>query len=161
MDFFVLTEISKLVIFFLNYAIQLIVSTVLVQVSLPLAIIIHAVSLLCQLRILWCHSPYATAELFDELKVSATLFLWTLIFQLSWYSLATTTATATKRHSKSEFALQQILSRLFHLAYLVKCWQFFCSWILKDCIKGQEKKKKVVVLCSRPRQKVKLGSFTL
>ena len=40
MDFFVLTEISKLVIF-LNYAIQLIVSTVLVQVSLPLAIIIH------------------------------------------------------------------------------------------------------------------------
>ena len=89
MDFFVLTEISKLVIFLKNYAIQLIVSTVLVQVSLPLAIIIHAVSLLCQLRILWCHSPYATAELFDELKVSATLFLWTLIFQLSWYSLAT------------------------------------------------------------------------
>ena len=35
----------------------------------------------CQLRILWCHSPYATAELFDELKVSAPLFLWTLIFQ--------------------------------------------------------------------------------
>ena len=26
---------------------------------------------------------------------------------------------------------------------------FFCSWILKDCIKVQEKKKKVVVLCSR------------
>ena len=23
-----------------------------------------------QLRILWCHSPYATAELFDDLKVS-------------------------------------------------------------------------------------------
>ena len=81
MDFFVLTEISKLVIFLKNYAIQLIVSTVLVQVSLPLAIIIHAVSLLCQLRILWCHSPYATAELFDELKVSATFFLWALIFQ--------------------------------------------------------------------------------
>ena len=35
----------------------------------------------CQWRILWCHSPYATAELFDELKVSAPLFLWTLIFQ--------------------------------------------------------------------------------
>ena len=35
----------------------------------------------CQLRISWCHSPYATAELFDELKVSAPLFLWALIFQ--------------------------------------------------------------------------------
>ena len=55
--------------------------TVLVQVSLPLAIITHAVSRLYQLRILWCHSPYATAELFDELKVSATFFLWALIFQ--------------------------------------------------------------------------------
>ena len=39
--------------------------------------------------------------------------------------------------------------------------KFFWSWILKDCIKGQEKKKKVVVLCSCPRQKVKLGTFTL
>ena len=26
---------------------------------------------LFQLRILWCHSPYATAELFDEMKVSS------------------------------------------------------------------------------------------
>ena len=39
--------------------------------------------------------------------------------------------------------------------------KFSWSWIKKDCIKGQEKKKKVVVLCSRPRQKVKLGTFTL
>ena len=30
-----------------------------------------------------------------------------------------------------------------------------------DCIKVQEKKKKVVVLCSRPRQNAKLGNFTL
>ena len=30
-----------------------------------------------------------------------------------------------------------------------------------DCIKVQEKKKKVVVVCSRPRQNVKLGTFTL
>ena len=37
----------------------------------------------------------------------------------------------------------------------------FWSWILKDCIKVQEKKKKVVVLCSRPRQNVNLGIFTL
>ena len=35
---------------------------------------------------------------------------------------------------------------------------FFWSWILKDCIKVQEKKKKVVVLCTRPRQNVKLGT---
>ena len=33
--------------------------------------------------------------------------------------------------------------------------------ILKDCIKVQEKKKKIVILCSRPRQNVKLGIFTL
>ena len=37
----------------------------------------------------------------------------------------------------------------------------FLELILKDCIKVQEKKKKVVVLCSRPRQNVKLGTFTL
>ena len=39
--------------------------------------------------------------------------------------------------------------------------EFFWSWILKDCIKVHEKKKKVVVMCSRPRQNVKLGTFTL
>ena len=32
-------------------------------------------------------------------------------------------------------------------------------WILKDCIAVQEKKKKVVVLCSRPPQNVKWGIF--
>ena len=37
---------------------------------------------------------------------------------------------------------------------------FFWSWILKDCIKVQEKKKKVVVLCSRSQQNVKLGTLT-
>ena len=31
---------------------------------------------------------------------------------------------------------------------------FFWSWVLKDCIKVQEKKKKIAVLCSRPRQNV-------
>ena len=30
--------------------------------------------------------------------------------------------------------------------------KLFWSWILKDCIKVQEKKKKVVVFCSRPQQ---------
>ena len=59
-----------------------------------------------------------------------------------------------KRHLKSEFALLETLSRLFHLAQFVKCWQSFSTWVLKDCIKVQEKKKKVAVLCSRPRQNV-------
>ena len=31
--------------------------------------------------------------------------------------------------------------------------------ILKDCIKVQEKNKKVIVLCSRPPQNVKLDIF--
>ena len=37
---------------------------------------------------------------------------------------------------------------------------FFWSSILKDRIKVHEKKKKVVALCSRPPQNVKLGIFT-
>ena len=32
--------------------------------------------------------------------------------------------------------------------------------MLKDCIKVQQKEKKVVVLCSRPPQNVKSGVFT-
>ena len=38
--------------------------------------------------------------------------------------------------------------------------KYFWSWIPKDSIKVQEKKKKLVVLCSRLRQNVKLGTFT-
>ena len=38
--------------------------------------------------------------------------------------------------------------------------KFVCSWILKDCIKVQEKKKKVIVLRSRTPQNVKLKRFT-
>ena len=37
--------------------------------------------------------------------------------------------------------------------------KFFWSLILKDCIKGPEKKRKVVFLCSRARQIVKLGTY--
>ena len=36
---------------------------------------------------------------------------------------------------------------------------FLWSWILKDCIEVQEKKKKVVVLHSRPPQNVIIGIF--
>lgn len=35
---------------------------------------LRVISLCLQLRILWCQSPYATAELFDELKVSLVYF---------------------------------------------------------------------------------------
>ena len=60
-----------------------------------------------------------------------------------------------KRYLKSEFALIQTLSRLFHLFLVAKCWQFFGGWILKDSsIKDQKTKKKVVVLCSRRRRNV-------
>ena len=50
-----------------------------------------------------------------------------------------------KRHFKSEFALPQTLSRLFHITCISfnssKVSKFFWSWILKDGIKVQEKKK--------------------
>ena len=37
--------------------------------------------------------------------------------------------------------------------------KFFWSLILKDCIKEPEKKRKLVFLCSRPRQIVKLSTY--
>ena len=40
-------------------------------------------------------------------------------------------------------------------------WAIFLELNSEGCIKVQEKKRKVVVLCSRPRQNVKLGTFTL
>ena len=49
-----------------------------------------------------------------------------------------------KRHLKSEFA-SNLNRRLFQLIKFVKCW----SCVLKHSIKVQEKRKKVVVLCSR------------
>ena len=66
-----------------------------------------------------------------------------------------------KRNLKSKFALLQTLSHLFHFVQVVgKCWQILCSWILKDCIKIQEKKKNVVVLSSRLPTNMKVGIFT-
>ena len=60
-----------------------------------------------------------------------------------------------KRHLKGKFALPQTYSIPFNFSNVGK---LFWSWILKDCIKVQEKKKKVVVFCSRPPLNVKLGS---
>ena len=66
-----------------------------------------------------------------------------------------------KRHLKRNlFCLK--LYRAYSISFnSLNVGKYFCSWILKDCIKVQEKKRQVVVLCSRPRQNVKLGTFTL
>ena len=70
-------------------------------------------------------------------------------------------ATATKTSLKSEVTLFQALSGLFlYRSFRQTLPIYFWSWVLKDCIKVQEKKKKVVVLCSLPPQNVKLGIFT-
>ena len=66
-----------------------------------------------------------------------------------------------KRHSKSEFAPLQTLSRLFHLVYFVECWQMFLELNSTQLYQSSGKEKKVVVLCSRPRQNVNSGTFTL
>ena len=54
------------------------------------------------------------------------------------------TVTATKTSLKKEAALLQTI------------WQFVLELKFKDCIEVQEKKKKVIILCSRPPQNVKL-----
>ena len=65
-----------------------------------------------------------------------------------------------KRQLKSVFAPLQTLSRLFHLVYFVKCWQMFLELNSKGLYQSSGKEKKVVVLCSRPRQNVNSGTFT-
>ena len=48
-----------------------------------------------------------------------------------------------KRHLKSEVALLQTLSRLFHLVHFVKCWQLFLELNSKRLYRssGKEKRK--------------------
>ena len=61
-----------------------------------------------------------------------------------------------ERHLKSEFALPRIFSRLFHLVQLAKCWQYlFWSWILKDCIKVQEKESYCLLFPSATKRKIR------
>ena len=54
-----------------------------------------------------------------------------------------------KRHLKSEVALLQTLSLLFHLVQFVKCWQFFLElnskWIYRSS--GKEKENRLSLLC--------------
>ena len=62
----------------------------------------------------------------------------------------------SKTQLKSEFELLQTLSRL--LVKFVKFWQIFLElpW---DCVKVQEKKRKVVDFCSCPPKIREIGQF--
>ena len=61
------------------------------------------------------------------------------------------TATATKVKSRC-FKLYRAYSISFNSSNVSN---FFWTWILKDCIEVQKKKKKVVVLCLRPPRKIR------
>ena len=67
--------------------------------------------------------------------------------------------TSLKKWSRSRwFKIFRAYCISFSSSYV---GNFLSSLILKDCIEVQKKKKKkFVVLCSRPQQKMKLGSFT-
>ena len=67
--------------------------------------------------------------------------------------------TSVKKWSRSRcFKIFRAYCISFNSSYF---GNFLSSLILKDCIEVQKKKKKkFVVLCSRPQQNVKLGSFT-
>ena len=65
-----------------------------------------------------------------------------------------------KRHLKIAFALLQTYRAYSMLFISSNLSEFFRSWILKDSINNQKKRKRVVVLFSRPPQNVKFGSFT-
>ena len=66
-----------------------------------------------------------------------------------------------KCHLKSEFALPQTFNELIPPRLIPQMLENFSVQLNSDSIKVQENKKKVVVLCSRPRQNVKLGTLTL
>ena len=75
---------------------------------------------------------------------------------------ATTTSTKMSLEKKWIRAVSNFItlipSRLIRQMWSNRFW----SWILKDCIKVQEKKKESCCdLCSRPWQNVKLGTLTL
>ena len=63
----------------------------------------------------------------------------------------------TQKVNSRWFEFYRAYSILFTLSNVGKC---FWSWILKDHVKVQEKKKKVVDFGSRPLQNANLGTFT-
>ena len=62
-----------------------------------------------------------------------------------------------KRHLKSEFALPQTLSRLFHLVYFVKCWQMFLELNSKGLYQssGKEKESCCLVFPSSTKREIR------
>ena len=62
-----------------------------------------------------------------------------------------------KRHLKSEFALLQTLSRLFHLVQFIKCWQFSQELNSKGLCQssGTEKESRCLVLTSSIKREVR------
>ena len=62
-----------------------------------------------------------------------------------------------KRQLKSEFALLQTLSRLFHLVYFVKCWQMFLELNSKGLYQssGKEKESCCLVFPSSTKREFK------
>ena len=62
-----------------------------------------------------------------------------------------------KRHLKSEFALLQTLSRLFHLVQFIKCWQFSQGLNSKGLYQssGTEKESRCLVLTSSIKREVR------
>ena len=62
-----------------------------------------------------------------------------------------------KRDLKSEFALLQTLSRLFHLVYFVKCWQMFLELNSKGLYQssGKEKESCCLVFPSSTKREIR------
>ena len=64
-----------------------------------------------------------------------------------------------KRHLKSEFALPQTLSRLFHLVYFVKCWQMFLELNSKGLYQSSGKEKESCCLLFPSSTKREIRQF--
>ena len=66
-----------------------------------------------------------------------------------------------KRHLKSEVALLQTLSRLFHLVQFVKCWQSFLELNSKRMYRrsGKEKESQCLVFTSSKKREIFTSSL--
>ena len=64
-----------------------------------------------------------------------------------------------KRQLKSEFALLQSLSRLFHFVYFVKCWQMFLELNSKGLYQSSGKEKESCCLVFPSSTKRELRRF--
>ena len=67
-----------------------------------------------------------------------------------------------KRHLKLKWRCFKLCRAYYTSLNSSSLGNLFWSWILKGFIEGREKKKKIVVFCSRlPPQNIRLGIFTL